>query len=131
MQQSLRVNMPFKNRAATIFACLTAVLCGGGVTGGLAADGGVAADSTATTSAAPNVYSIPDADLRDSVQFALHRDPYFYDGHVEVSVNHGVVHLRGLVFSDWDLRDAMRIASKAAGDRPVINNLTIVEGGRR
>jgi osmotically-inducible protein OsmY len=36
-----------------------------------------------------------------------------------------------LVFSDWDLRDAIRIASKAAGDRRVVNNLTIVEGGRR
>jgi osmotically-inducible protein OsmY len=41
------------------------------------------------------------------------------------------VHLRGLVFSYWDLRDAIRIASKAAGDRRVVNNLTLVEGGRR
>jgi len=85
----------------------------------------------AATSATAAKYSITDADLRDSVQYALHVDPYFYDGHVEVSVDHGVVHLHGLVFSDWDLRDAMRIASKAAGDRRVINNLTIVEGGRR
>ena len=85
----------------------------------------------AATAATPHAYSIPDADLRDSVQYALHEDPYFYDGHVEVSVDHGVVYLRGLVFSDWDLRDAMRIAGKAAGDRRVINNLTIVEGGRR
>lgn len=85
----------------------------------------------AAAATVPSVYSVPDADLRDSVQFALHADPYFYDGHIEVSVNHGVVHLHGLVFSDWDLRDAMRIASKAAGDRRVINNLTLVEGGRR
>jgi osmotically-inducible protein OsmY len=46
-------------------------------------------------------------------------------------VDRGVVHLRGIVFSDWDLRDAMRIASRAAGDRKVVDNLTIVEGGRR
>jgi osmotically-inducible protein OsmY len=85
----------------------------------------------ATAATAANVYSIPDADLRDSVQFALHDDPYFYDGHVQVSVDHGVVHLHGLVFSDWDLRDAMRIAGKAAGQRRVINNLTIIQGGRR
>jgi osmotically-inducible protein OsmY len=85
----------------------------------------------ATSATAATVYTITDADLRDSVQYALHVDPYFYDGHVEVTVDHGVVHLHGLVFSDWDLRDAMRIASKAAGDRPVVNNLTIVEGGRR
>jgi osmotically-inducible protein OsmY len=107
------VNTPFKHQAAKICACLAVLLCG------------------AAAAAAPQVYSIADADLRDSVQFALHADPYFYDDHVQVSVDHGVVHLHGLVFSDWDLRDAMRIASKAAGDRRVINNLTLVEGGRR
>jgi osmotically-inducible protein OsmY len=104
------VKTSFKNHAAAVCLCLAMALCG--------------------AATAANI-SIPDADLRDSVQFALHTDPYFYDGHVEVSVDHGVVHLRGLVFSDWDLRDAMRIASKAAGDRRVVNDLTIVEGGRR
>jgi osmotically-inducible protein OsmY len=108
----LALYMPFKIRAATLGACLGVMLCG-------------------AAAAAPDVYSIPDADLRDSVQFALHADPYFNDRHIEVSVNHGVVHLRGLVFSDWDLRDAMRIAGKAAGDRRVVNDLTLVEGGRR
>ena len=106
------MNTPFNLQAATICAFLGIALCG------------------AAAAATPYV-SVPDADLRDSVQFALHADPYFYDGHVQVSVDHGVVHLHGLVFSDWDLRDAMRIAGKAAGDRRVINNLTIVEGGRR
>ncbi len=104
--------MPIKIRAVTLCA-LALVLCG------------------AATANAEKVYSIADADLRDSVQFALHTDPNFYDAHVQVTVDHGVVHLRGLVFSDWDLRDAMRIASKAAGDRTVVDNLTIVEGGRR
>jgi osmotically-inducible protein OsmY len=106
--------MPFKFHAATLCAYLGLMLCG-----------------AAATANAEKVYSIADADLRDSVQFALRSDPYFYDGHVQVTVDHGVVHLRGLVFSDWDLRDAMRIASKAAGDRTVVDNLTIVEGGRR
>jgi osmotically-inducible protein OsmY len=105
------VKTPFKHPAAMICTCLAVLLCG--------------------AAAAATAYSIPDADLRDSVQFALHADAYFYDGHVQVSVDHGVVHLHGLVFSDWDLRDAMRIASKAAGDRRVINNLTLVEGGKR
>lgn len=108
------MNRPFKLHAAIICACLGVVLCG-----------------AAATANAAKVYSIADADLRDSVQFALHSDPYFYDGHVQVTVEHGVVHLRGIVFSDWDLRDAMRIASKAAGDRTVVDNLSIVEGGRR
>jgi hypothetical protein len=39
--------------------------------------------------------------------------------------------LGGFVFSDWDLRDAPRIARKAAGDKPVIDNLSIKLGGRR
>jgi osmotically-inducible protein OsmY len=79
----------------------------------------------AASAANAHVYSMPDADLRDSVQFALHANPYFHDGRVQVSVEHGVVHLHGLVYSDRDLRDAMRIAGKAAGDRLVVNNLTI------
>jgi osmotically-inducible protein OsmY len=107
------VTIPFNIRAAAMCTCLGIVMCG----------------TAAAATAANN--SLPDADLRDSVQYALHADPYFYDGHVQVSVDHGVVHLHGLVFSDWDLRDALRIAGKAAGDRRVINNLTLVEGGRR
>ena len=108
------MNTPFKLRATAICASLgVLLLCG------------------TAAAATPYGSSIPDADLRDSVQYALRVDPYFFDGHVEVSVDHGVVHLRGLVFSDWDLRDAIRIASKAAGDRRVVNNLTLVEGGRR
>jgi osmotically-inducible protein OsmY len=107
------VKTPFKNHAAVIFALLGAVFC------------------DAAAAAGPTGYSVPDAEVRDRVQLALHDDPYFYDGHVQVSVDDGVVHLHGLVFSDWDLRDAMRIAGKAAGDRRVINNLTIVQGGRR
>jgi len=103
----------FKNHAAVICACLGLVFCG------------------AATAAAPNTYSSTDAAVRDRVQLALHDDPYFYDAHVEVSVDDGVVHLHGLVFSDWDLRDAMRIAGKAAGDRRVIDDLIIVQGGRR
>jgi osmotically-inducible protein OsmY len=39
--------------------------------------------------------------------------------------------LRGFVTSEWDLRDAIRIASKAAGDRRVVDNLSIKLGGSR
>jgi osmotically-inducible protein OsmY len=39
--------------------------------------------------------------------------------------------LRGFVLSEWDLHNAVRIATKAAGDGQVINNLSIKEGGRR
>jgi hypothetical protein len=63
------------------------------------------------------------------VPLTLHADRYFFDRHVEVSVKDGVVVLRGLVFSDWDLRDALRIARKAAGENLVVNSLTLIQGG--
>ena len=103
---------PLRKYALTLGACW--IFCG------------IAAATTA-----PDPYPASDAELKDRVQLALHADPYFYDGHVVVSVEQGIVHLKGLVFSDWDLRDAIRIATKASGDRPVINNLTLVVGGRR
>jgi osmotically-inducible protein OsmY len=69
--------------------------------------------------------------LRVRVKQALHSDPYFYDEHVTVTVEHGAVVLHGFVSSAWDLRDAIRIASKAAGDRRVIDKLSIELGGGR
>jgi osmotically-inducible protein OsmY len=78
-------------------------------------------------------FGAPAADtaLRARVESALHADPYFYDGHVTVSVEKGDVHLDGFVSSDWDLMDAMRIARKAAGRNRVIDNLSIELGGRK
>ena len=72
-----------------------------------------------------------DEKLRKRVKDALHADSYFYDKHVTVSVEHGAVVLRGFVSSDWDLRDAIRIASSAAGDRRVVDDLSIKLGGSR
>jgi osmotically-inducible protein OsmY len=70
-------------------------------------------------------------ELGNRVKDALHSDPYFYDRHVAVSVENGAVVLRGFVSSEWDLRDAIRIATKAAGDARVVDNLTIKLGGSR
>lgn len=81
--------------------------------------------------AAPGANRVADDELRNRVQAALHSDPYFYDGHVSVSVEKGAVVLRGIVFSDWDLRDAIRIASKAAGGARVVDELSIEVGGRK
>jgi osmotically-inducible protein OsmY len=75
--------------------------------------------------------TVPDEKLRTRVRDALHSDPYFYDEHVTVSVENGAVVLHGFVSSEWDLRDAIRIASRAAGDRRVIDNLSIKLGGSR
>jgi osmotically-inducible protein OsmY len=75
---------------------------------------------------------IADEELRKRVKAALHNDPHLYDdAHVTVSVEKGVVILGGFVLSDWDLRGAIQTARKAAGDRQVIDNLAIKQGGHR
>jgi len=75
--------------------------------------------------------SAPDQQLQNKVEIALRSDPYFLDAHVNVCVKNGNVVLQGFVFSDWDLRDAIRIATKAAGGRRVIDDLAIEIGGRK
>jgi hypothetical protein len=87
-------------------------------------------DSVAVA-ATPGAVVLANEELKERVQAALHADPYFYDEHVTVSVQQGAVVLSGFVFSGWDLQQAIRIAGKAAGDRRVIDNLSIQQGGRR
>jgi osmotically-inducible protein OsmY len=85
----------------------------------------------AAAQSTPSADLVADEKLMKRVKDALHSDPYFYDAHVTVSVENGAVVLRGFVSSDWDLRDAIRIASTAAGGRRVIDNLSIKLGGSR
>ena len=87
--------------------------------------------ASVTASSTQSANSVAGEKLRKRVKDALHSDPYFYDEHVTVSVENGAVVLRGFVNSDWDLRAAIRIASKAAGDRRVVDNLSIKLGGSR
>jgi osmotically-inducible protein OsmY len=72
-----------------------------------------------------------DLQIKNNIENAFNADPYFYAAHVNVSMENGNVVLRGFVFSDWDLRDAIRIATKAAAGRRVVDDLTIEVGGRR
>ena len=87
----------------------------------------VSRSSTIATTTSPDADS--NAALARQIHAALRANPYLYDEHIDVSVQNGVVMLRGLVFSDWDLLTAMRIARNAAGDRLVIDNLSIELGG--
>jgi osmotically-inducible protein OsmY len=87
--------------------------------------------ASVTISSTQGADRMSDEKLRKRVKDALHSDPYFYDEHVTVSVENGAVVLRGIVSSEWDLRDAVRIASKAAAHRRVIDNLSIEQGGNR
>jgi len=73
--------------------------------------------------------SAPDQ-LRNRVVTAMHADPYLLDEHIEVTVAKGVIILRGFVLSAWDLREAVRVARKIAGDTRVVDELSIKEGGR-
>ena len=81
--------------------------------------------------AAAGASSMANEKLRQHVQAALHADPYFYDEHVTVSVEKNDVVLQGFVSSAWDLQDAIRIAGKAAGNRRVIDDLSIELGGNK
>jgi osmotically-inducible protein OsmY len=72
---------------------------------------------------------VADEELTKRVEAGLHDDPYFYDAHVTVTVKSGVATLHGIVFDDWDLRQALRLAKRIAGVRRVINDLEIKLGG--
>jgi hypothetical protein len=69
--------------------------------------------------------SYADVQLADRVQAALHADPFFYDRHVTVSIEQGKVVLRGFVSDGGAMIRAKRIAAKAAGGTPVVNDLSI------
>jgi hypothetical protein len=73
----------------------------------------------------------PEMGLVERVKSALEEAPYLYDRHIDVSMRDGRVVLSGFVFSDWDLRDALRIATSAARPYRVIDSMHIEEGGRR
>jgi hypothetical protein len=72
---------------------------------------------------------VPDEKMKQQVEEALHSGAYFYDEHVTVTIKDGVATLQGIVFDDWDLRQAMRIARKVPGVRRVVNDLEIKLGG--
>ena len=130
------MNLARKNRSLIVCAYLAPVVCG---LAGFAAPAGAenAVSPTANQSystalpATSGAAVLTDRELALRVKRALHAAPYLYDEHVAVSVDHGVVVLRGIVFSDSDLFEAIRIADKAAGDRRVVDDLSIERNGRR
>jgi BON domain-containing protein len=74
--------------------------------------------------------SLPDGEVRVKVETALHSEPYFYDGHVTITVDNDVVRLQGVVFDKRDLRIAKRISRRVAGVKRVINELEIKLDGQ-
>src|ERR1700761_3806430 len=77
-----------------------------------------------TAIAAPKPLSAEEEAVRQKVVLSLKEAPYFYDGHVNVGIEKGAVVLRGYVFSDWDMRDAIRLANAAAQGKRGGNDLS-------
>ena len=130
------MNISCTKRILIICAYLGPAVCGlGGFATPVSAQNAVSPPASQSDSLAvstlPGAAVLSDGELVKRVKSALHANPYFYDKHVTVSVEQGAVVLRGFVFSASDLQDALRIASKAAGDRRVVDNLSIKESGRR
>jgi osmotically-inducible protein OsmY len=71
----------------------------------------------------------PDAEVQQQVETAMRTDRYFFDEHVTVTVRDGVVTLTGIVFDEWDLRTARRIATRIPGVKRVVNDIELVLGG--
>jgi osmotically-inducible protein OsmY len=119
-----------KSRIFAICAYLGPVI--GGLAAVAAPVGAVAAEAMSRSDSFMRAGgdTVTDDQLRKRVQDALHSDPYFYDGHVSVSVENGVVVLSGMVFSASDLQSATRIADRAAGHNRVEDELQIYLGGR-
>jgi osmotically-inducible protein OsmY len=104
-----------------------------GLASAVGAQTGASGESGANSSiaAAPHSASATESSrVRHRIKAALHADPYLNDKHIDVSVSDGVVVLSGLVFSDVDLQDALRIAQEAAGHYSVVDRLSIDREGR-
>jgi osmotically-inducible protein OsmY len=75
--------------------------------------------------------TVSDREVTRRVQKALDADPYVYAEHVSVSTDNGVVTLEGLISNAWDLRSAIRISSQVPGVKRVVDDLEIIDFGRR
>ena len=84
---------------------------------------------TIVVTAKKQVEPVADEQVKRQVETALYSDAFFYDEHVSVTIKNGVVTLHGIVFDDWDLRSAMRIAKRMPGVKKVVNDLDIKLGG--
>ena len=71
-----------------------------------------------------------DAALATRVYVALNDDPYFFFRHVEVSVEHGVVHLNGLVWTGDAIIRAQQIARAVPGVTGVVDRLELERPAR-
>ncbi len=72
---------------------------------------------------------LPDAEVKERVEAAMHADPYFLDDHITVTVRNGIVILEGIASDSWQLSDATRISRRIPGVKSVFNNIEIHDSG--
>lgn len=72
-----------------------------------------------------------DQQVDQRVTAALQSDRYLYAEHITVTSQDGVITLHGLVDSDWDLLDAIKISSRVKGVKSVVDDLEIWDFGGR
>jgi hypothetical protein len=70
-----------------------------------------------------------DAAAAAQVEAALNADPRIYARHIDVTVNRGVVHLGGYVWSDSDFLYAKNDAASVPGITTVVNQMDLTRGG--
>jgi osmotically-inducible protein OsmY len=79
----------------------------------------------------PPEAAVTNLELSRRIRAALDAEPYFYDRHIDVTLEGDDVVLSGVVFSAWELQNALRVARKAAGNRRVVDNLSLERDFRR
>jgi osmotically-inducible protein OsmY len=91
----------------------------------------VARSSASGASTAPESAAVVNRKLRERVRADLHAEPYLYARHIDIAVRRHAVVLSGVVFSDWELQDALRVAREVSGNRQVIDHLSLDRDYRR
>lgn len=84
-----------------------------------------AADVAVSSASTPQT----DAVTTQQVYDALNKDPLYYFRHVHVQARHGVVTLRGYVWSTEAIYRAEKIASGVPGVTRVINQMELERNG--
>jgi osmotically-inducible protein OsmY len=72
-----------------------------------------------------------DQAMAKQVQVALANEPYVDAAHINVAADRGVVRLSGLVATEFDLRQVLRTSAQVPGVRNVVDDLEIIDFGRR
>jgi osmotically-inducible protein OsmY len=72
---------------------------------------------------------VADAAAAARVEAALDTDPRIFARHIDVSVDRGVVHLDGFVWTDDDYLFARNDAAAVPGIKTVVNQMELMRGG--